>query len=100
MKVFVLQLLNQLMLLAGNLVKNATMDLTLTIAEEISAKLYERFRNPCHGRSNYWIWPFKVGPGDKLDNHLALAISRLFRESCSAEKDEEDELNVVNPLES
>ena len=90
MKAFMLQLVYQATLLSSNLVRIATKDLTLNIAEEMIAKIYERFRNPRLGTVDNWIWPFEGdNDEDKLNHHLALAISRLLHESCSA--DEEDE---------
>ena len=53
MKAFKLQTLYQLMLLFPNLVRNATNVLTLTIVEEMIAKIYERFRNHRIGTVHY-----------------------------------------------
>ena len=80
MKAFMLQLMYQAMLSAVNLVRSATKDLTLNIAEEMLAKIYERFRNPRLGTVDNWIWPFEGDEEDRLDDHLALAISRLLHE--------------------
>ena len=73
--------------------RNATKDLTLNIAEEIIAKIYERFRNPRLGTVDNWIWPFEGDDEDRLDDHLALAISRLLHESCTTEEEDEDEVD-------
>ena len=88
MKAFMLKLLYQAMLLSTNLLRIATKDLTLTIAEEMIAKIYDRLRNPRLGTVDYWIWPFEGDDEGRLDEHLALAISRLLHGSCTTEEDE------------